>query len=86
MILKNLIKFLEELERLGREQGWTKEVSADDATRTITVRFLDNNGPVPKVGTIHASYEAIFDNNHVDIYAKTVFERLMRTCWYTVSK
>ena len=86
MILRSLIAFLEELERLGREQGWVKQVSVDDGTHTITVKFLDNVEPMSVVGAIHASYEAVFDNEHVDIYAKTLFEHMIRTGEYVIWK
>lgn len=78
MILSSLIAFLNELDRLGRENGWIKQVSVDDGSHTITVKFLDNVEPMSVVGTIHASYEAVFDNEYVDIYAKTLFEHMMR--------
>lgn len=86
MILSSLIAFLDELDRLGREQGWVKQVSADDATRTITVRFLtDTENPVVQ-GAIHASYETVFDNEYVVTYADTLFEQMMRSAEYIIWK
>ena len=86
MILSSLMAFLNELDYLGREHGWIKEVSVDDATRTITVRFLnDAENPVVQ-GTIHASYEAVFDNDWVDIYADTLFEHMLRSTEYVIWK
>lgn len=86
MILNSLIAFLNELDYLGREHGWIKEVSVDDATRTITVRFLnDAENPVVQ-GTIHASYEAVFDNEYVVTYADTLFKHMLRSTEYVIWK
>lgn len=86
MILNSLMAFLNELDYLGREHGWVKEVSVDDITRTIAVRFLnDAENPVVQ-GIIYASYEAVFDNEYVVTYADTLFEQMMRSAEYVIWK
>lgn len=81
MILSSLIAFLNELDRLGREMGWVKQVSVDDATRTITVRFWenwDNVSPRDATGWVCATYDSVFNNLLPELYARTAFESMLR--------